>query len=184
MAADKIFFATFDSPLGELVVGVSSRGCSLVEFVERGGLERIKAWTQRRYGLEMVERESALLDTVEEALKSYFTGSVRLFSFPLDLQGTAFEKSVWQQLLAIPYGQTKTYSDLARLVDKPKAFRAVGRANGSNPLAIVVPCHRVVQTGGGMGGYGGGIWRKEFLLDLEKQVMLSSDAQRHHLTVE
>ena len=184
MDGDRIFFTTFDSPVGELIVGASSRGCCLVEYVERGGLEKIKSWTRRRYKLETVERKNALLDKMEEELRSYFSGSLRSFSFPLDLQGTVFEQSVWQELLAIPYGQRKTYMDLAKRVNKPKAFRAVGRANGSNPLAIVVPCHRVVQTGGGMGGYGGGIWRKEFLLDLEMQVMLSSDATRHRLTVE
>ncbi len=184
MDAGRIFVTTFDSPAGELVVGASSRGCCLVEYVERGGLEKIKSWTRRRYHLEMVEGEIPLLQRVEEELRSYFSGSLRLFSFPLDLQGTAFEQSVWQELLAISYGRRTTYAELARRVNKPKAFRAVGRANGSNPLAIVVPYHRVVQTGGGMGGYGGGIWRKEFLLDLEMQVMLSSDASRDHLTVE
>ena len=184
MDADRIFFTTFDSPAGELVVGASSRGCCLVEYVERGGLEKIKYWTRQRYNLDMVECDNPLLDRVEEELRSYFSGSLRSFSFPLDLQGTEFEQSVWRQLLAISYGQRTTYAELARRVNKPKAFRAVGRANGSNPLAIVVPCHRVVQSGGGMGGYGGGIWRKEFLLGLEMRVMLCSDTSAYRLTAE
>jgi len=174
MNADRISFTTIESPVGELVAGTSSRGCCLLEFVDRGGLEKITSQIQRRYKLDIVEGGNSLLEDVEKQLESYFSGSLCSFSFPLDLQGTRFEKSVWQELLAIPYGETTSYGELAKLIENPLAFRAVGRANGNNPLAIVVPCHRVVQKGGGMGGYGGGVWRKEFLLDLERQVVLSS----------
>ena len=170
MKADKISFTIVDSPIGELVLGVSGGGCCVVEFVERGGLEKIKSQTQQRYKLEMKECQSLQLDDVKKELRGYFSGRLQIFSIPMDLQGTEFEKMVWQELLSIPYGETRTYGEIARLVGNPLAFQAVGGANGHNPLAIVVPCHRVLQKGGGMCGYGGGIWRKKFLLDLESNV--------------
>lgn len=168
MLSDSILFKIIDSPIGELVLGVSDRGCCLVEFADRGGLESIKSQTRKRYKLGLVEGEHPLLDDVEKELGSYFSGDLREFSFSMDLTGTTFEEAVWSELLSIPYGQTRTYGDIARSVSRPLAFQAVGRANGRNPLAIVVPCHRVIQKGGGMCGYGGGVWRKKFLLNLEK----------------
>ena len=174
MKANRISFTIINSPLGELVLGVTNRGCCLVEFVGRGGLEAIKTQTRRRYKLELVEGENRLLTAVEQELSSYFSGTSRSFSVPLDLQGTRFEQNVWRELLSIPYGQTRTYGEIAELVRRPLAYQAVGRANGHNPVAIVVPCHRVIQKGGGMCGYGGGVWRKEFLLDLEKNASLGN----------
>jgi methylated-DNA-[protein]-cysteine S-methyltransferase len=100
-------------------------------------------------------------------LAEYFAGARRVFDLPLDLRGTPFQLRVWQALLRIPYGETRTYGQLATLLGHSGAARAVGAANGANPVAIVVPCHRVVASGGGLGGYGGGLDRKEFLLGLE-----------------
>ena len=108
-----------------------------------------------------------LLDRAAEQLRAYFGGELRAFDLPLDMQGTAFQKSVWLQLLEIPYGQTRSYSDIARALGAPKAVRAVGAANGRNPIAIIVPCHRVIGAGGSLVGYGGGLPLKKFLLDLE-----------------
>ncbi len=167
MRENKINFTIVDSPVGKVVLGVSSRGCCLVEFEDRGGIEKIKSRTQQRYKIELIESTNRLLENVGKELNEYFSGTLNSFSVPLDLQGTRFEQSVWQELLSIPYGQTRTYGEIAKSVQKPLAFQAVGRANGSNPVAIVVPCHRVIQKGGGMCGYGGGVWRKKFLLALE-----------------
>ena len=100
-------------------------------------------------------------------LEEYFSGSRRDFSFPLDLRGTDFQLACWRALLAIPYGETRTYGDLARTIDKPHAFRAVGMANNRNPIAIVVPCHRVIASDGTLCGYGGGLNVKRKLLELE-----------------
>ena len=171
MRINKITFTVVDSPIGDLIIGASHRGCCLVEFLDRGELEKIKQWTQKRYKLELMEGTNPLLNDVEKDLDDYFSGTLHSFSAPLDLQGTRFELAVWKELLEIPYGQTTTYGEIARSVQKPLAFQAVGRANGSNPLAIIVPCHRVIQKGGGMCGYGGGVWRKEFLLQLEKNAL-------------
>ncbi len=163
----EIFFKTVASPIGELVLGASDRGCCLVEFADEG-LETIKSRTRKRHDVDMVAADNGLLDDVEQQLNGYFAGSSSAFDLPLDLRGTRFQETVWRELLAIPYGQTRTYGEIAKSVGNPRASQAVGRANGRNPVAILVPCHRVIQKGGGMCGYGGGVWRKEFLLDLER----------------
>jgi len=104
---------------------------------------------------------------VEDELCRYFAGRLRRFRAPLDLRGTPFELRVWSALREIPWGETRTYAEIARAIRSPRAFRAVGGANGRNPVAILVPCHRVVATGGGLGGYSAGLHRKRFLLSLE-----------------
>jgi methylated-DNA-[protein]-cysteine S-methyltransferase len=108
-----------------------------------------------------------LLAEAAAQLEAYFGGRLRRFDLPLDLGGSAFQRQVWDQLLAIPYGETRTYAEVAVAIGHPSAVRAVGSANGQNPVAIIVPCHRVVRTGGGLGGYGGGLEAKRALLDLE-----------------
>ena len=105
---------------------------------------------------------------MREQLAGYFAGTVKQFSVPLVAPGTPFEETVWQALLRIPYGQTRSYIEIARELGSREGQRAVGRANGLNRIAIVIPCHRVVNHRGGLGGYGGGLWRKERLLDLER----------------
>jgi AraC family transcriptional regulator of adaptative response/methylated-DNA-[protein]-cysteine methyltransferase len=155
------------SPLGELVVGAGDAGCCLVEYLDRGGLPAIRSRIERRYRGRLVEGECDLLTRVRDELREYFAGGRRAFTFPLDLQGSPFERAVWAALLSISYGRTATYGEIARAAGRPLAARAVGRANGANPLAIVVPCHRVVERGGGLRGYGGGAWRKRVLLELE-----------------
>lgn len=109
----------------------------------------------------------AILVSLEEQLKKYFAGSLKHFSIPLDMQGTPFQQEVWKALLTIPYGETKSYSELAAQIKRPKASRAVGAANGRNPLSIVVPCHRVVGANGTLTGFAGGLEVKERLLKLE-----------------
>ena len=109
-----------------------------------------------------------LLQNAAQQLQAYFAGDLTAFDVPLDLSaGTAFQQSVWQALLRIPSGQSQTYGDLARLLSRPQAVRAVGAAVGRNPLSIIVPCHRVLGAGGQLTGYAGGLWRKQALLKLE-----------------
>src|SRR6202030_2498256 len=117
-------------------------------------------------GFRFEESATAMRDCVRE-LEEYFAGKRREFSFPLDLRGTDFQRACWRALLAIPYGETRTYADIARAVGKPNAFRAVGMANNRNPIAIVVPCHRVIASDGTLCGYGGGLDVKRKLLELE-----------------
>jgi methylated-DNA-[protein]-cysteine S-methyltransferase len=110
-----------------------------------------------------------LLLRLKEELHEYFAGKRQTFTLPLNPQGTEFQKKTWETLLLIPYGETISYASEAKLFGNPKAVRAVANANGRNPISILIPCHRVIGTGGGLGGYSGGIWRKEFLLALEKK---------------
>ena len=113
-------------------------------------------------------REHPLLDRLKAELAEYFAGQRRSFEVPLHVSGSPFQERVWQELLKIPYGETRSYEDVARQTGSPDAVRAVGTANGSNRIAIVIPCHRVVNKGGKLGGYGGGLWRKQRLLGLEQ----------------
>jgi O-6-methylguanine DNA methyltransferase len=113
------------------------------------------------------EQDSGLMRPYVRELEEYFAGKRREFSFPLDLRGTNFQLACWRALLAIPYGETRSYAAMARAVGKPKAFRAVGMANNRNPIAIVVPCHRVIASDGTLCGYGGGLEVKRKLLELE-----------------
>jgi O-6-methylguanine DNA methyltransferase len=117
-------------------------------------------------GFEFEKSESAM-GLYGNELEEYFAGKRREFSFPLDLRGTDFQLACWRALQAIPYGETRTYADIARAVRKPNAFRAVGMANNRNPIAIVVPCHRVIASDGTLCGYGGGLDVKRKLLELE-----------------
>jgi len=169
---DQIVYRESESPLGTLILGSTLSGCCLLEFEERGGLERIKQRLQKRYRYDVIPGTSDFIDQLEAELDSYFSGSLRTFSVALDLKGTPFQRAVWDALLEIPYGETRSYGDIARLIGKQRAVRAVGRANGDNYVAIVVPCHRVIERDGGRRGYGGGICRKRRLLELEQQAEL------------
>lgn len=110
----------------------------------------------------------AVVDQALQQLKEYFAGQRQHFDLPLHAQGTAFQQSVWRQLQAIPYGQLASYKDVAQAVDNPKGVRAVGMANNRNPISIVIPCHRVVGSNGSLTGYGGGLDKKEWLIELEQ----------------
>jgi O-6-methylguanine DNA methyltransferase len=112
--------------------------------------------------------DSAVLVEAHRQLEAYFAGRLRNFDLPLDLQGTPFQLSVWRRLVDIPYGETRSYRDIAAAIGKPTAVRAVGAANGANPVAIVVPCHRVIGANGKLVGYGGGLHWKQRLLELER----------------
>jgi O-6-methylguanine DNA methyltransferase len=125
------------------------------------------ATVRRRIG-PMADGASPLLDRTQQQLGEYFAGSRRDFELPLDHPGSPFQERVWAELRRIPYGETISYRELGERVDAAPAWRAVGRANGSNRLAVIIPCHRVIATGGGLGGYGGGLAAKRLLLDLER----------------
>ena len=119
----------------------------------------------------MVPGDSDVLRELRRELQEYFDGRRTEFSVPLALRGTPFEQTVWSELLRIPAGETRSYQETARAIQSPKASRAVGRANGLNRIAILIPCHRVVNQNGELGGYGGGLWRKRILLDLERKTL-------------
>lgn len=180
--------AWLSTPLGPMLAIASENGLTLLEFVDRRSLATQIDAVRGRTGLAVVPARTPALEQTERELAEYFAGSRRDFSMPLDPQGTAFERAVWERLLAIPYGQVSSYGALAREVGRPGASRAIGRANGSNRLAIVIPCHRVIRSDGTLCGYGGGIERKQWLLDHEREhagerqpnlFRISRDAAQH-----
>lgn len=114
-------------------------------------------------------RSHPLLRESARQLREYFSGKRRVFDLALEIEGTDFERKVWKRLQGVPYGRTASYKDIARGIGRPSAYRAVGAANGKNPLAIVIPCHRIIGRDGRLVGYGGGLWRKKWLLDHEKR---------------
>ncbi len=142
--------ANMPSPLGTLVIAASDAGITAIQFHDDPPA--------------LPGSDHALLRLCIEELDAYFQGQLRTFSVPLDLRGTPFQQRVWNLLLTIPYGATRTYMDLAERLGDRRAVRAVGAANGKNPVAIVVPCHRVIGSDGDLTGYAGGLWRKEWLL--------------------
>jgi len=153
-------FVRTSSPVGPLFLAASAKGLVRLEFAPR--VQPIDA--QR---LHLQEQPAALAPYLRE-LNEYFAGQRREFSFPLDLRGTDFQLQCWRALLDIPYGETRTYAEIARAIGHPHAFRAVGMSNNRNPIAIVVPCHRVIASDGSLCGYGGGLDIKRKLLDLEQ----------------
>lgn len=165
---DAVLLDWIPSPVGPLVAGASARGVCLLEFSDRRMLETQLGILRRRFDAPVVPGRSPWLDKLRVQLDEYFRGERRDFDLELDIRGTTFQEKVWRTLLTIPYGETWSYRDVAERVGVPTATRAVGTANGMNRIAIVIPCHRVVNTGGKLGGYGGGLWRKQILLDLER----------------
>jgi methylated-DNA-[protein]-cysteine S-methyltransferase len=152
---EKIFKAYYESKIGPLEISGTEKGVTGLRFVRRSA-----------------KSDSALPSVMEEALEQldeYFAGKRKDFSIKLILEGTDFQKKVWKHLRKIPYASTVSYKDIARAIGNEKAVRAVGGANGSNNIVIVVPCHRVIAHDGKLGGFGGGLWRKEWLLKHEKK---------------
>ena len=157
---ETLFYSRTASVVGPLLLAASESGLVRLEFNSRA-----QPVSSDKVGL--CESPAALTPYLRE-LNQYFAGERREFSFPLDLRGTDFQLQCWRALLAIPYGETRTYADIARAIGHPHAFRAVGMSNNRNPIAIVVPCHRVIASDGSLCGYGGGLDIKRTLLDLER----------------
>lgn len=157
-----------DTPVGPLLAGATDDALVLLEFSERNILDRQLESVRQRFGALLVPGGNPVLVMLRNQLREYFAGTRRSFDLPLEYPGTPFQQRVWAMLLTIPYGQTWSYLDMARALGDPKATRAVGTTNGLNRIAIVIPCHRVINANGELGGYGGGLWRKQILLDLER----------------
>lgn len=165
---DQILVTWLETPLGPVIAAAQNDGLCLLEFTDRRMLEAQFKTVKRLFSCAIVPGENDHLAALRKQLDSYFAGRLREFSVPLIYPGTPFQVRVWNELLRIPYGETCSYEALAQRIGSAAAQRAVGTANGMNRLAIVIPCHRVVNKGGKLGGYGGGLWRKQYLLDLEQ----------------
>ncbi len=173
--AECIVAAWIETPFGPMIAGATADGICLLEFTDRRMLESQLAALRRRLARAVVPGRNPHIDRLKHELGEYFEGERTDFSVPLIYPGTPFQCRVWKDLLRIPYGQTRSYEELAQAIGSPQAVRAVGRANGQNRIAILIPCHRVVNKSGELGGYGGGVWRKQRLLELEGGGKMSND---------
>jgi AraC family transcriptional regulator of adaptative response/methylated-DNA-[protein]-cysteine methyltransferase len=157
-----------ESPLGPLLAGARDGKLVLLEFSDRRMLEAQFTTLRKLFKCPIVPGESPVFPELRSQLAQYFEGKLRKFSVPLAYPGSPFQRRVWDGLLSIPYGATLSYEALARQIGDARAQRAVGHANGLNRIAIIIPCHRVVNKSGNLGGYGGGLWRKQRLLEMER----------------
>jgi len=161
------FLDSYGSPLGRYFLVSSLRGLVCLKPEEQAVL-RIERW--RKVGIR-IEEGNGFNGSIVGQLDEYFAGSLRQFDVVLDVRGTDFQRQVWELLRTIPYGETRSYGELARKLGRPEASRAVGRANGTNPVSIIIPCHRVIGSNGTLVGYGGGLDRKQALLNLEARII-------------
>lgn len=162
------------TPLGPMLAVAAPSGLCLLEFADRPMLATQTRRVRAHFGGPIVDGAHSCLDQIERELRLYFSGELQHFSTPLVTPATPFQEAAWDQLKQIPYGQTMSYDEQARRMGKPGAQRAVGHANGHNRIAIVIPCHRVIRSDGKLCGYGGGLWRKRRLLELEANVLARS----------
>ncbi len=160
----------FQTPVGEMILGAYDNRLCMADWRYRKGREHIDRRVQEGLDAMFVEEESEVLDLAKVELKAYFKGLRQTFDIPLVLVGTAFQKSVWQEVLQIPFGTTVSYKDLAKNIDKPTAVRAVASAVGANAISIFIPCHRVIGSDGSLSGYAGGLKVKKKLLLLEQNI--------------
>lgn len=158
-----------ETPLGTMLACATSEGVCLLEFTDRKMLETELKAIAKRLNATIIQGNNPHFDTLETQLTEYFSGSRKAFSVPLHTPGSAFHNKVWAALQLIPYGQTKSYKEQAILIGSPESVRAVANANGMNRISILIPCHRVIGSDGQLTGYGGGLWRKKYLLDLEEK---------------
>jgi AraC family transcriptional regulator of adaptative response/methylated-DNA-[protein]-cysteine methyltransferase len=152
-----------------MIAGSTQNGICLLEFLDRKMIEtqlkKIKINTKS----EIIPGSHKFFKPLRQQLKEYFKGERKKFTIPLELIGTSFQKKVWTVLQTIPYGSTRSYHEIAQKVENPKAIRAAAKANGDNKIAIIIPCHRVIGQDGQLKGYGGGLWRKQYLINLESK---------------
>lgn len=162
----RVYYSSFNSLfLGKVFIASTERGVCAVDFLktEKAFLRELR----KKFAGEIVKDERKNKEGLDQ-LRKYLNGQLRRFDCKLDVEGTPFQKKVWSALAKIPYGQTRSYQAIAKAIRHPKAFRAVGNANGQNPIPLILPCHRVIESNGGLGGFGHGVNVKKRLLDFEK----------------
>lgn len=166
--ADCLYVALLETPLGSMLAAASDKAVCQLEFADRCDMAKRYADIRSRFSLPVVPGDNEILRQLRSELLEYFRGRRKRFTVPCALVGTNFQERVWRELQKIPFGQTTNYAAVAKKIGAPAAFRAVARANGTNRIYLLVPCHRVIGKDGGLSGYGAGVWRKRMLLDLER----------------
>ncbi|MHC0449544.1 MAG: methylated-DNA--[protein]-cysteine S-methyltransferase [Candidatus Lariskella arthropodorum] len=158
-----------DTQLGHMLVISDDKGICLLEFTDRCRLERKISMLIFKLEAFIIPGITDIILSIKDELKAYFSGKLIKFKTPINLLGSQFQKLVWEELMCIPYGKTQTYAALGCAIEKPIAYRAIASANAANQIAIVIPCHRVINSNGHLGGYAGGVTRKQWLIDHEKK---------------
>lgn len=169
----KIMINRIDTPIGPMLAGVSDNGLCLLEFSDRRILENQLEVIEKYFDAVLCPGENELFDQLQKEMNEYFEGERKEFDVPIAFPGSPFQENVWNSLMEIPYGQTRSYKEQSIYLKNPKAIRAMAHANGENRISIVVPCHRIIGSKGDLVGYGGGLWRKKYLLDLENPSQIS-----------
>jgi AraC family transcriptional regulator of adaptative response/methylated-DNA-[protein]-cysteine methyltransferase len=167
---NKIYIHEIHTPIGQMLAGASDEGLCLLEFTDRPALPKELEDLKKLLNAEIVEGVPDIIDITQKQLDEYFQGKRKEFSIKLNAPGTEFQRKVWSILQEIPFGKTRTYKDQALILGNLSSIRAVGKANGDNRIAIIIPCHRVIGTNGDLIGYGGGLWRKHHLLEFEAKI--------------
>lgn len=160
-----------ETPLGTMIACADENGICMLEFSDRKALPTELKEISKHFNANIIQGENPHFKILEQELVEYFAGKRQIFTVPLSFVGTEFQKKVWEVLRGIPYGTTRSYQQQANILGNPKAVRAVANANGLNKISIIIPCHRVIGTNGTLTGYGGGIWRKQKLLELEQALL-------------
>ena len=173
--SDCVRVSWLNTSIGPMLAAASDEGICQLEFADRRGLEKTYAEMRRRFLLPVVPGENRPLQRLRQELQEYFNGTRCEFTVPVALRGTDFQERVWRELQRIPFGRTASYETIAKKIGSPSAVRAVARANGANRLYLLVPCHRVIAKDGTLSGYGGGVWRKRLLLELERTGRIPSN---------
>lgn len=166
----KYYQASIDTPLGQMIAIADEHTLYLLEFVDRRGLDREMARLKKKIDSPIISGHTQPIKSIENQLKMYFEGILVECEIPLISLGSPFQKRVWEELKNIPAGETRSYSHIASTIGRPTAFRAVANAIGANQFAIIIPCHRVINANGKLGGYAGGLPRKTWLLSHEKKL--------------
>jgi AraC family transcriptional regulator of adaptative response/methylated-DNA-[protein]-cysteine methyltransferase len=167
----KLASSLLETPLGTMIAIADEHVLYLLEFVDGRGVDREIEKLCATKNATIITSSTTPIESVKIELAAYFNGNLKQFTTPIYMMGTPFQQCVWKALKNIPYGETKSYGEQAATIGNKTAFRAVANANGANQLAIIIPCHRVINSNGKLGGYGGGINRKQWLLDFEKSIL-------------
>ena len=172
-----VLLGRITTPLGPMVAGATENALVLLEFADRRMLKQQHRTIRKRLDAILLPGTNDVIKTVQRDMNAFFSGTLKAFTTPLQVPGTAFQKMVWRELADVPYGTTTTYGALAKHIGQPSAVRAVAQANGANRIAIMLPCHRIIGKDGKLTGYGGGLWRKRRLLELERQHCEATEGQ-------
>lgn len=166
-----LFSKILSTPVGAMIALANNKKLWALQFVNEGSLEQELQLLTKQLQATITPQKNAIIDLVETELQQYFMGKQKGFTVPIELHGSLFQKLVWNELQTIPFAATRSYSEIACAIGKPRSHRAVGRANGTNRFVIIIPCHRVIYIDSTVGGYNGGIARKQWLLHHEKKII-------------